>query len=172
MTEEELKKATGQELIDERDYCGRDSYYREYLDSVNVEMLKRFNRLAELEDKIADIKANCDLAIEGRDVKIKELEKENKDLCDNYDQFKAVAEPKIERLKKENAELKEELKDANEKVVHLACNQNKDLKYKLTKATEIIKQLLLLPYANNEEVYADVTSTLNKAEQFIKEVEK
>ena len=29
------------------------------------------------ENKIADIKANCDLAIEGRDIKIKELEKEN-----------------------------------------------------------------------------------------------
>ncbi len=30
----------------------------------------------ELENKIADIKANCDLAIEGRDIKIKELELE------------------------------------------------------------------------------------------------
>lgn len=30
----------------------------------------------ELTDQIADIKANCDLAIEGRDVKIKELELE------------------------------------------------------------------------------------------------
>ena len=32
--------------------------------------------LAELENKIADIKANCDLAIEGRDIKIKELEQQ------------------------------------------------------------------------------------------------
>ena len=32
------------------------------------------------EEVIADIKANCDLAIEGRDVKIKELEKENAEL--------------------------------------------------------------------------------------------
>ena len=31
---------------------------------------------AELENKIADIKANCDLAIEGRDVKIKELKQQ------------------------------------------------------------------------------------------------
>ena len=31
-------------------------------------------KYAELENKIADIKANCDLAIEGREVKIKELE--------------------------------------------------------------------------------------------------
>ena len=38
--------------------------------------------LTELEKKIADIKANCDLAIEGRDVKIKELEQENNKLLD------------------------------------------------------------------------------------------
>lgn len=30
----------------------------------------------ELENKIADIKANCDLAIEGRDIKIMELEQQ------------------------------------------------------------------------------------------------
>ena len=30
----------------------------------------------ELTDQIADIKANCDLAIEGRDIKIKELEEQ------------------------------------------------------------------------------------------------
>ena len=34
-------------------------------------------RIEELENQIADIKANCDLAIEGRDIKIKELEQEN-----------------------------------------------------------------------------------------------
>jgi hypothetical protein len=49
MTKEELEKATGQELIDERNYCGVDGYYGDYLDNVNAEMLKRFNRLAELE---------------------------------------------------------------------------------------------------------------------------
>lgn len=32
--------------------------------------------LTELEQQIADIKANCDLAIEGRDIKIKELEQQ------------------------------------------------------------------------------------------------
>lgn len=83
-----------------------------------------------------------------------------------------VFEEGYEQAEKENAELKEELKDANEKVVLLACNQNKDLKHKLTKATEIIKDLLNLPFANNEEVYADVTSHLVRAEQFIKEIEK
>lgn len=52
MTKEELEKATGQELIDERNYCGVDGYYGVYLDNVNAEMLKRFNRLAELEAQI------------------------------------------------------------------------------------------------------------------------
>ena len=33
-------------------------------------------KYAELENKIADIKANCDFAIKGRDIKIKELELE------------------------------------------------------------------------------------------------
>jgi hypothetical protein len=49
MTKEELEKATGQELIEQRNYCGVDGYYGDYLDNVNAEMLKRFNRLAELE---------------------------------------------------------------------------------------------------------------------------
>jgi len=61
MTKEELKKATGQELIEQRDYCGVDGYYGDYLDNVNAEMLKRFNRLAELEAQIEKMKncANC-----------------------------------------------------------------------------------------------------------------
>ena len=58
MTEEELEKATGQELIDERNYCGVDGYYGDYLDDVNAEMLKRFNRLAELEAQIKKMQ-NC-----------------------------------------------------------------------------------------------------------------
>ena len=56
MTKEELEKATGQELIEQRDYCGVDGYYGDYLDNVNAEMLKRFNRLAELEKENAELK--------------------------------------------------------------------------------------------------------------------
>ena len=39
----------------------------------------------DLKAQIADIKANCDLAIEGRDIKIKELEKqiEKMKCCEN-----------------------------------------------------------------------------------------
>ena len=56
MTKEELEKATGQELIEQRNYCGVDGYYGDYLDNVNAEMLKRFNRLAELEAQIEKMK--------------------------------------------------------------------------------------------------------------------
>ena len=38
----------------------------------------------------------------------------------------------------------------------------------MNKAVRIIKNLLVLPYAENEEVYADVTSYLDEAEQFVK----
>lgn len=51
---------------------------------------------------------------------------------------------------------------------HMLSEHRKDL---LDKAANIIKQLLSLPYANNEEVCADVTSTLDEAESFLKELE-
>ena len=57
MTKEELEKATGQELIDARNYCGVDGYYGDYLDNVNAEMLKRFNCLAKLEKENAELKS-------------------------------------------------------------------------------------------------------------------
>lgn len=50
---------------------------------------------------------------------------------------------------------------------HTLSEHRKDL---LDKAAIIIKQLLLLPYVNNEEVCADVTSTLDEAERFLKEI--
>ena len=61
MTKEELEKATWQELIEQRDYCGVDGYYGDYLDNVNAEMLKRYNRLAEIEAQIEKMKCcgNC-----------------------------------------------------------------------------------------------------------------
>ncbi len=64
MTKEELEKATGQELIEQRDYCGVDGYYGDYLDDVNAEMLKRFNRLATLEKENAELKAKVWLSID------------------------------------------------------------------------------------------------------------
>lgn len=59
-------------------------------------------KVTELENKIADIKANCDLAIEGRDIKIKELEKEL-----NYQkQARTIAENAVVELEKDNEQLK------------------------------------------------------------------
>ena len=67
--------------------------------------------------------------------------------------------------------LEKELKDANEKVVHLACNQNKELKYKLTNAKEIIRKLIDYP-----RIYGQASGRYKHecdlAEQFISEVEK
>lgn len=110
---------------------------------------------------------------------MKELEKENADL-------KSIAEFQqssnmqryfeIQELKKENAKLKKELKDANEKVVKLACNQNKDLKDKLTKAKEIINDLVHLgefnEYTDEEYFNYQVHEALKNSEQFLKEIEK
>ena len=61
MNKEELKTATGQELINERNYCGVDGYYGKYLDDVNEEMLNRFNRLAELEEENEKLKGDLEL---------------------------------------------------------------------------------------------------------------
>ena len=67
----------------------------------------------ELTDQIADIKANCDFAIEGRDIKIKELELEltvEKDLHQEEINLHLHAEDYIKSLEKENAELIEIIK--------------------------------------------------------------
>ena len=67
------------------------------LERKNRLLSERCNQLlkdkGDLTDQIADIKANCDLAIEGRDVKIMELEQKleqtEKDLLGRYDGFLA-----------------------------------------------------------------------------------
>lgn len=59
--------------------------------------------------------------------------------------------------------------DVHECQMYIRQSEVHNLSDRLNNATEIIRQLLLLPYANNEEVYGDVTSILNKAEQFLKE---
>lgn len=50
---------------------------------------------------------------------------------------------------------------------HTLSEHRKDL---LDKAVGIIKQLLILPYASNEEACADVSSVLYEAERFVKEL--
>ena len=69
MTKEELGNAAGKDLIEQRDYCGIDSYYSDYLDDVNAEMLKRFNSLTELEAQTRWHKvADGDLPKEQKDI--------------------------------------------------------------------------------------------------------
>ena len=81
-------------------------------------------------------------------------------------------ENQMKQLEKENAELKEELKDANKKVVHLACNQNKDLKRKINKAKEIINEFMRISKASDEDFEHDYSELIGEAEQFLSEVAK
>ena len=78
---------------------------------------------------------------------------------------------KLSRLEKENAELKEQcsiLADCN--TCHSSCkNENVEMKEQLTKAKELIKEMLsILPKENIEGVY-EITE---EAEEFIREAEK
>jgi hypothetical protein len=104
------------------------------------------------EEKIADIKANCDLAIEGRDVNIKELEKEN-------------------------AELKKEILEVRQHLELTEREWGKDtvklyhFKTQLTKAKEIIKGFARLEYADftNGDYSNELSKVLKQAEQFLKQ---
>lgn len=73
MTDEEIKEYW------RTAYCN-EKHKKEELEKESHLLGERCNQLlkdkGDLTDQIADIKANCDLAIEGRDVKIKELELE------------------------------------------------------------------------------------------------
>ena len=78
---------------------------------------------------------------------------------------------KLSRLEKENAELKEQcliLADCN--TCYSPCkNENVEMKKQLTKAKEIIKEMLsILPKENIEGVY-EITE---EAEQFLRELEE
>ena len=80
-------------------------------------------------------------------------------------------EKRIAELEKENAELKEQcliLADCN--TCNSTCKtENIEMKKQLTKAKEIIKEMLsILPKENIEGVY-EITE---KAEEFIREAEK
>ena len=77
---------------------------------------------------------------------------------------------KIEALKKENEELKEQcliLADCN--TCHSTCkNENVEMKKQLTKAKELIKEMLSILSKENIEGIYEITE---EAEQFIREVE-
>lgn len=106
---------------------------------------------------------------------IAELEKEKQDL---EWQLQEVAKDN-DNYQKENAELKEELKDANEKVVHLACNQKKintttvsDYPYSALKLEEA-KEIIALGLRVCETSSIEYMNWYQKrAEQFINDLEK
>ena len=62
--------------------CGKvncENFQRQRIDCCGLWVSYK-DYIKQQEDKIADIKANCDLAIEGRDIKIKELEKKTEEI--------------------------------------------------------------------------------------------
>ena len=146
-------------------------------------------KYAELENKIADIKANCDLAIEGRDVKIMELEQEltvEKDLLQEEtnlhlhaeDYIKSL-EQKLEQTEKDLAdyqfnyptikELEEEIRkkaDTNHSLVEQMAEQNEQLE----QSKEIIKKFIQWNYGCCD--IPDYKEIVKQAEQFLKEIEK
>ena len=105
MTKEEIQKNS-------------EHWYNKYkeLEKENRLLGERCNQLlkdkGDLTDQIADIKANCDLAIEGRDVKIKELElkltvekdqhQEEINLHLHAEDYIKSLEQQIEKMKKED----------------------------------------------------------------------
>jgi chromosome segregation ATPase len=129
-------------------------------------VLKIQERIADLEKENAELKETCNKWFE-------HLKNREEELLNELNNQNAKYESQIEELEKENAELKKQLGMSN-KVYNDNLDYSHHIEGQLTKAKEIIGQLLLLPYANNEEVYADVTSYLDEAEQFLKdsEVEK
>lgn len=117
----------------------------------------------KLENKIADIKANCDLAIEGRDVKVMELEKENKLLGKRCNQLLADKGKLTDELDKWKTEWNEQVVKANEE----GFERTKQT-IQLSKAKELLKNLLsaYISYADSfddrdNEIVADAEQFLN-----------
>ena len=139
-----------------------ESWYNKYKDAEK--------RIVKLEDKIADLKANCDLAIEGRDVKIKELELEltvEKDLHQEETNLHLHAEEYIKSLEEENAELKEKLKPEN--CLKLLAKEGyiKFTSEQLTKATDLIENIIRVTWGEGWNYSLDWKV---KAEQFLEKV--
>ena len=163
MTKEELKKEAQEQV----NYCTPlypESFIQGYLAGAEPR-----------ENKIAEIKANCDLAIEGRDIKIKELELEltvEKDQHQEEINLHLHAEEYIKSLEKENAELKAEIENDRDlpTVAYMqgAENQKKKDEKQLTKAKEIIALGLRVCETSSIE-YMNLYQ--KQAEQFLKENE-
>ena len=143
----------------------------------------REKRIAELEDKLA----NADYQLEGRDVKIKELEKENaelKETCNKWFEHLKNREEEllnelnnqnvkynkqIAELEKENAELKEKVNilDNCDRLGDVITEAYKD---QLTKAKELMKEFV--HHYKAKTIYIEnMQDLLEQAEQFLKDSE-
>ena len=110
MTKEELKKEAEEYAEQFYGWCNNDQVTDVAIATYITSAEPREKRIAELEDKLA----NADYQLEGRDIKIKELEKENAELKSDNDarRFAMAMSAKVEKqLRKENAELKELIKN-------------------------------------------------------------
>lgn len=130
--------------------CGKvncENFQRQRIDCCGLWVSYK-DYITELEKKIADIKANCDLAIEGRDVKIKELEQENTELKEKNKSYEGIIDNSSTTLMRERLE-----------------------SYKqLTKATELINLFIQWNYGCCD--IPDYKDIVKQAEQFLKEIEK
>ncbi len=137
-----------------KDCCGLWVSYKDYI--------------KQQEEQIADIKANCDLAIEGRDVKIMELEKQIEKMKEEHKKnelgliisnssARVELNEKIEVFEKENAKLESDFR---------ICEKNADTYYdQLTKAKEIIRNIIRVTWGEGWNYSLDWKV---KAEQFLK----
>lgn len=180
---------TKEELLAEEHICNgkcQDDITKNYVHCKTCTRLKDFLAgykvgKAELENKIADIKANCDLAIEGRDVKVMELEKENKILTQNLEDTEIINKTLGERcnqlladkgkltdeLDKWKAEWNDQVIKANEEGFARTLQT-----MQLTKAKKIL-QKVITDFHNMDCVSVHIDKTIAEAEQFLNsEVEK
>ena len=136
-----------------------------------VELEQQIEEMARLKDENADLKGALDF-FEKEQYEIandntiqevmKDLEKHQTEVTvDDYSHY----DPNTWGMMHEEMYVPKEL--AREYLVesHTLSEHRKGL---LDEAANIIKQLLLLPHASNEEVCADVT---NKAESFLKKID-
>ena len=130
-----------------------------------IEELEKEN--AETKERIKTLEYRCENIKDTDTMELVALQKENAELKDENKRLKKIEEDYYDFLQKKN---EEDWKGDN--VVGCLNLRIEQKDKQLTKAKEIIKDLLNLPFASNEEVFADVGSHLYKAEQFLKEVEK
>ena len=148
MTKEELKKEAIKYAVDYHTSYGKGYKHKDLRIAYLAGAEPREKRIEELENKIADIKANCDLAIEGRDVKIKELEQENNKLLDIINN----QDVKI-------ADLEEQIKQI-EKVSDYNADQ-------LAQAKEFLNEFV--QHYKNKTIYIEnMQDLLEQSEQFLK----